>query len=170
MALQIVAMQAAHWEAISAIYAEGIATGNATFETEVPSWEAWDSRHLVHSRLVALCDGQVAGWVALTPTSSRRVYAGVAELSIYVGAPFRGAGIGRALLEALIAESERQGIWTLQTGIFPENTGSLALHEKCGFRILGYRERVGCLHGRWRNVMLLERRSRITGVDAGPEP
>jgi L-amino acid N-acyltransferase YncA len=151
------------WPSVKAIYAEGIATGNATFETEVPAWEEWDSRHLREARLAAAADGKVVGWAALTPVSSRCVYAGVAELSIYIASAMRGRGVGKALLGALIAESEARGFWTLQTGIFPENTASLALHRKFGFRILGRRERIGKMDGRWRDVLLLERRSSAVG-------
>jgi len=152
-------MAAEDWPAVRAIYVEGIATGNATFETAAPEWEKWDPGHLPHSRLVARRSGEVDGWAALSPVSTRRVYAGVAEVSVYVGARARGIGVGRRLLEALVAESERNGIWTLQAGIFPENTASIELHRGAGFRVVGTRERVGCLAGRWRDVMLLERRS-----------
>ena len=152
------------WDAVRAIYREGIATGNATFETGVPDWEAWDKNHLRACRLVAKADGRVVGWAALTPYSSRRAYAGVAGLSIYVSASARGQGIGRALLGALIEVSERAGLWTLQAGIFPENTASLALHRAHGFREVGRRERIGQLNGVWRDVVLMERRSRVVGV------
>jgi L-amino acid N-acyltransferase YncA len=154
-----------HWESVRAIYLEGIATGHATFETEAPAWERWDAAHMPFARLVALARGEVAGWAALSPVSSRKVYAGVAEVSVYVGAAFRGDGLGRALLEALIRESEANGVWTLQASIFPENEASVALHIACGFRELGRRERVGKLDGRWRDTVLLERRSRIVGMD-----
>ncbi len=152
------------WEAVRAIYREGIAGGNATFETDVPNWETWNKNHLRACRLVAKADGRVIGWAALTPYSSRRAYAGVAGLSIYVSAAARGQGIGRALLGALIEESERAGLWTLQAGIFPENTASLALHRACGFREVGRRARIGRLHGVWRDVVLMERRSKVVGV------
>ncbi|HEX8338448.1 MAG TPA: GNAT family N-acetyltransferase [Pyrinomonadaceae bacterium] len=155
-----------HWPGVRAVYLEGLATGDATFETEAPDWERWDSVHLRACRLVALDGGgRVAGWAALSPVSAREVYAGVAEVSVYVGAGFRGRGLGRALLEALVRESEAEGIWTLQAGIFPENVASVALHESCGFRVVGRRERVGRLRGRWRDTVLLERRSRTAGVD-----
>ncbi len=147
------------WEKVRAIYLEGIATGNATFETTAPSWEEWDSAHLAHSRLVARASSDIAGWAALSPVSRREVYAGVAEVSIYVKFTYRGQGIGRALLAALIAESEKHGIWTLQAGIFPENEHSLLLHKQAGFREVGRRERIGRMDGQWRDVMLLERRS-----------
>ena len=157
-------MQAGDWDAVRAIYREGIATGNATFETDVPDWEAWDRGHLRACRLVAKADGRVVGWAALTPYSSRRAYAGVAGLSIYVSASARGQGIGRALLGALIDASERAGLWTLQAGIFPENTASLALHRALGFREVGRREHIGQLNGVWRDVVLMERRSKVVGI------
>lgn len=156
-------MQPDDWTAVEAIYREGIATGLATFETETPSWEAWDVAHRPDCRLVARQDGHVVGWAALSPVSGRCVYGGVAEVSIYVAAAARGQGIGKALLDALIAASETTGIWTLQAGIFPENTASLALHRACGFRTVGIRERIGQLHGVWKDVVLLERRSAIVG-------
>src|SRR5437660_691306 len=138
-------MSRADWEQVRAIYLEGIATGNATFETKAPSWEVWNSSHLPFARLVARFSDRVAGWAALSPVSQRCVYGGVAEVSVYVSQAHRHSGIGRQLLEALISESERNGIWTLQAGMFPENTGSLALHRKLGFREVGRRERVGRL-------------------------
>ena len=152
-------MRTTDWEAVRAIYLEGIATGNATFETEAPYYEAWNRNHLNFARLVARADAGIVGWSALSPVSIRRVYAGVAEVSVYVAAAARGLGVGRALLRSLIEESERNGIWTLQAGIFPENTASIALHETCGFRRVGRRERIGALNGAWRDVILLERRS-----------
>jgi phosphinothricin acetyltransferase len=157
-------MRPADWPPVRAIYAEGIATGDATFETQAPSWDAWDAGHLPHPRIVAAREREVLGWAALSPVSGRCVYAGVAEVSVYVAARARGRGVGRCLLEALIAESEANGIWTLQAGIFPENGGSAALHERCGFRVVGRRERLGRMAGRWRDVLLLERRSKVTGV------
>ena len=153
-----------HWPAVRAVYLEGLATGDATFETEAPEWERWDASHLRVCRLTALLGERVAGWAALSPVSARKVYAGVAEVSVYVGVDFRGRGIGRLLLEALVRESESEGIWTLQAGIFPENVASLALHKACGFREVGRRERVGKLRGLWRDTVLLERRSRTVGV------
>ena len=159
-------LTAADWEEARAIYLEGIATGDATFETEAPGWERWDASHLRACRLVAVVFGKrVAGWAALSPVSARKVYAGVAEVSVYVGADFRGEGVGRMLLEALVLESEAEGIWTLQAGIFPENVASVALHESCGFRLVGRRERVCKLQGRWRDTVLLERRSQTVGTD-----
>jgi L-amino acid N-acyltransferase YncA len=154
-------LQAEHWDAVARIYAEGIATGHATFETEVPSWERWDASHLADHRLVALSGNQVVGWAALSPVSGRCVYGGVVEESVYVAEEARARGVGRVLLEALIAGAEAAGIWTIQTGIFPENETSLRLHERVGFRIVGIRERLGMHHGVWRDVVLLERRSPI---------
>ena len=147
------------WPAVRAIYEAGIATGNATFETAVPDWPDWDAAHLPEHRLVARQDGRVLGWTALAPVSDRCAYAGVAEDSIYVAPEAQGSGVGRALLEAVVASAERGGIWTVQTGIFPENQASVRLHQACGFRVVGVRERLGRLHGRWRDVLLLERRS-----------
>lgn len=152
------------WPSVKAIYAEGIATGNATFETEPPEWKEWDSAHLRKARLAAASDGKVVGWAALTPVSGRYVYAGVAELSIYIASAARGRGVGKSLLGALIDESEAAGFWTLQTGIFPENEASLALHQTLGFRVIGRRERIGKMGGHWRDVLLLERRSRVVGT------
>ncbi len=154
-----------HWDEARAVYADGLATGDATFEQEAPDWPRWDAAHLPACRLVALSEGRVAGWAALSPVSTRKVYAGVAEVSVYVGEHFRGRGVGRSLLEALVRESEAEGIWTLQASIFPENAASLAVHRSCGFREVGRRERVGRLRGRWRDTVLLERRSQTVGVD-----
>jgi L-amino acid N-acyltransferase YncA len=151
------------WPAVRAIFEAGIATGNATFETAAPTWEAWDAAHLPEHRLVARDDGQVLAWAALAPVSDRCAYAGVAEDSIYVTPAAQGRGVGRQLLAALVASAEQGGIWTVQTGIFPENQASVRLHQACGFRLVGVRERLGRLDGRWRDVLLLERRSpRIT--------
>ena len=147
------------WPAVRAIYEAGIATGDATFETTVPDWPAWDAAHLAGHRLVARDGGRVVGWVALAPVSDRCAYAGVAEDSIYVAADARGRGVGRALLAAVVASAERGGIWTIQTGIFPENTASVAAHERVGFRVVGRRERIGQLAGVWRDTLFLERRS-----------
>jgi phosphinothricin acetyltransferase len=149
------------WPEVARIFAEGIRTGNATFETEVPSWEAWDAAHLRDHRLVAVRDGAVVGWIALVPVSPRECYAGVAEVSAYVGEEARGKGAGSALLTAVIDSSERAGIWTLQTGVFPENDVSLRLLQRFGFRVVGTRERIGQLHGFWRDVVLVERRSEV---------
>jgi phosphinothricin acetyltransferase len=158
-------MQDADWEAVRTIYGEGIATGNATIETGSPTWDVWDARHLEYARLVARRGDAVIGWAALGPYSGRCAYNGVAEISIYIAERARSQGVGYALLNALIAESERHGIWTLQAGIFPENTISVALHTKCGFRVVGTRDRLGKLNDVWRNVVLLERRSTVVGVD-----
>ena len=161
-------MRSSDWAAVRAIYIEGIKTGNATFEVDAPSWEVWDEAHLSEPRLVARDDeGRIAGWAAVTPVSGRCVYAGVGDLSVYVATAARGAGVGRALLEALVEASERAGIWTLQAGIFPENGPSLALHRRCGFREVGRRERIGKMNGVWRDVLLLERRSRAVGRNEG---
>jgi L-amino acid N-acyltransferase YncA len=159
-------MRRADWSRVEAIYAEGIATGNATLETTVPVYDAWDAAHLPHSRFVAELGGEVCGWSALSPVSGRCVYGGVAEVSVYVAEDARGRGVGKALLQALIAGSEQNGVWTLQAGILAENGGSINLHERCGFRVVGRRERLGQLHGRWRDIMLLERRSTTVGVQS----
>lgn len=147
------------WPSVRAIYVQGIATGHATFETEAPSQEQWDASHLEFARLVACEQDKVIGWAALSPVSRRKVYSGVAELSVYVAREHRGRGVGRALLERLIVESERNGIWTLQASVFPENAATIALHRACGFREVGRRERISKLNGRWRDTILLERRS-----------
>jgi phosphinothricin acetyltransferase len=151
------------WPEVARIFEEGIRTGVATFETEVPSWEAWDAAHLAEHRLVAVRDGRIVGWIALAPVSSRCCYEGVAEVSAYVAEEARGEGVGRELLAALIESSERAGIWTLETGVFPENAPSLALLQRFGFRVVGTRERIGRMHGMWRDVVFLERRSEVVG-------
>ena len=181
--LIVAPMTPADWPAVRAIYAAGIATGNATFETAVPGWDAWDAAHLPAARLVArIVDGngnedgnrdedgggptrrRVVGWAALSPVSARACYAGVAEHSVYVAAELRGRGVGRQLLAELVSASEAAGIWTLQSSIFPENGASIAIHLACGFRILGRRKRVAMLHGVWRDTVIVERRSAIVGV------
>ena len=152
-----------HWPEVAAIFRAGIDSGNATFETATPSWEEWDRAHLPGLRVVAVDGESVLGWAALSRVSSRACYAGVAEVSVYVAPDAAGRGVGRTLLDALIARAEDAGIWTIQAGIFPENAASLALHEKCGFRVVGTRERIGQLNGVWRDVVLMERRSRRVG-------
>jgi phosphinothricin acetyltransferase len=152
-------LQPADWEAVRAIYLEGIATGNATFETEAPEWDAWDDAHLQPCRLVVRDGSKVVGWAALSPISRRAVYAGVAEVSVYIAGSHQGKGIGSRLLRELVSESETEGIWTLQAGIFPENTASIELHRKYGFRKVGTRERIGVRNGVWRDVVLMERRA-----------
>lgn len=152
------------WPEVAAIYQAGIDTGDATFETEVPSWDEWDAAHLAAHRLVAVADGEVLAWAALSPVSDRCVYGGVAENSIYVAPQAQGRGVGRALLTRLVEDADRAEIWTIQTGIFPENEASIALHRRCGFRIVGTRERLGRHHGVWRDVLLLERRSKEAGL------
>jgi L-amino acid N-acyltransferase YncA len=161
--ISIEPLTADHWEAVRSIYSEGIATGNATFQQTVPDWEEWDAGHLQACRLVARSEQEIVGWAALSPVSRRAVYRGVAEVSIYVAESARGRGIGARLMTGLISDSEAEGIWTLQAGIFPENTSSIALHARAGFRIVGTRSRLGCMNGRWRDVVLLERRSLIAG-------
>jgi L-amino acid N-acyltransferase YncA len=151
------------WPAVKAIYEAGIATGDATFERSAPAWADWTATHVSTCRLVAT-DGQaVFGWAALSPISPRAVYAGVAEVSVYVAAEARGRGLGTLLLAGLVTAAESHGLWTLQAGIFPENTPSLAVHARCGFRVVGRRERIGQMDGRWRDVLLLERRSSLVG-------
>lgn len=157
------------WEQVRSIYLEGIATGHSTFEADSPNWDKWHSDHLAELRLVARAEKRILGWAGLSPVSTRSVYSGVAEVSLYVGAKYRGEGIGSALLDALIDASERAGIWTLQSGIFPENTASLALVKKHGFREVGRREKIGRmtyggLAGTWRDVILVERRSKVAGA------
>ena len=164
MDFTIRAMQPGDWPAVERIYREGIADGNATFETESPGWEKWNAAHHAHSRLVARAGDRSVAWAALSPISGRRVYRGVAEVSIYVAESTRGKGVGKRLLAELIRQSEQNGIWTLQAGIFPENVASVALHKSFGFREVGMRERIGQLGDRWRNTVLLERRSPIVGV------
>lgn len=154
------------WPRVEEIYAQGIATGDATLETETPSWEAWDDSHLDVARLVAEVDGRVAGWAALSPISGRCVYQGVAEVSVYVAEDARGHGLGTRLLEGLVRRSEEEGYWTLEAGVFPENDASLRAFEKAGFRMVGLREGLGRQgDGEWRDVMLMERRSETVGVE-----
>lgn len=158
-------LTATDWEFVRVIYAAGIASGLATFETEAPTWEQWHSNHLPAPRLVAVAKESVVAWAALGPVSARSVYAGVAEVSVYVAQEWQRRGIGRALLDALVTESERKGIWTLQASIFPENVASVSLHQACGFREVGRRERIAKMSGLWRDTLLLERRSKLVGND-----
>jgi L-amino acid N-acyltransferase YncA len=163
MLFEIRTMLPEDWPAVRKIYEEGISTGNATFETELPDWHKWNSNHRQNCRLVASNANEILGWAALTSVSVRQVYSGVAEVSLYVAAVARGRGLGKALLQALVNESEADGVWTLQAGIFPENTVSIAVHESCGFRKVGIRSRIGKLDKTWRDVFLLERRSSKVG-------
>lgn len=158
-------MNNSDWSAVSKIYEDGIKTGYATFETSVPSFEDWDENHLSSCRFIAERDGVAIGWAALSPVSSRCVYGGVAEVSVYVDTAYHGLGVGKMLMENLIHKSEKEGLWTLQSGIFPENHGSIRLHEKVGFRKIGYREKVGRLHRVWKDNLLFERRSTTVGRD-----
>ena len=163
--MKIVALKSTHYDLVREIYEHGIATGNATFQTEAPSWQEWDKNHLPTCRLVALDEDQtVTGWAALTPVSGRCFYAGVAEVSVYIHPDHQGKGIGKRLLEELIKQSEEHNLWTVQAGIFPENTASLKLHELLGFRKIGYREKIGKMKNVWRDTVLLERRSTKIGV------
>lgn len=162
--IAIRAMTPADWPSVRAIFEQGIATGDATFQPYAPSWEDWDHGHLPDCRIVAIADGTCVGWAALSAVSAREVYRGVGEVSVYVAEAARGQGIGHRLLVGLIEVSEAAGIWTLQAGIFPENRASLVLHERCGFRRVGTRERLGRLKEVWRDVELLERRSRRVGI------
>lgn len=161
MEVELFKMTEEHWLEVSCIYQEGINTGNATFELSCPSWENWDKSHRKDCRFVVLEDEKVIGWSALSGISERCVYGGVCEVSVYVAKNSRGKGIGKLLLKALVEQSEKNGIWTLQAGIFPENVGSIELHKKMGFREVGFREKLGELNGVWRNVVLLEKRSSL---------
>ncbi|MBM1105565.1 N-acetyltransferase [Aurantibacter crassamenti] len=158
-------METSDWKAVADIYTKGIATGYATFEKTTPSYESWNAAHLNTCRLIAEQDNAILGWAALSPVSSRCVYGGVAEVSIYIDANFRGMGIGKLLMHALINASEKEALWTLQSGIFPENTSSIKLHENSGFRYIGKREHIGKLDGVWKDNLLYERRSKIIGID-----
>ena len=155
-----------YWSAVKDIYEEGIATGNATFQSSAPTWDEWNTSHVEKARIIAIDDnGEVLGWAALTPVSGRCVYAGVGEVSVYVSADARGKGIGRSLLNELIRQSEENGFWTLTAGIFPENEASLKIHRDAGFKVLGIRERIGKMNGQWRDTVLLERRSAVVGIE-----
>ncbi len=164
-AVAINKMTDSDWHDVSRIYGLGIATGDATFESEIPSWENWNNSHLMKCRLIATYNDTTVGWAALSPVSSRCVYGGVAEVSVYVDTSHTGKGIGAKLLEALIAGSEKEGLWTLQSGVFPENIASLNIHNKLGFRTIGYKEKIGKMKGIWRDNILLERRSKIIGIN-----
>jgi len=163
--MHIRAMLPSDWKQVSDIYSKGIATGFATFETQVPSYDHWNKAHTGHCRFVAEDNGAILGWVALSPVSSRCVYGGVAEVSVYIGPESQGKGIGKLLMSHLIQESEKAGYWTLQSGIFPENKASIKLHENTGFRYIGKRERVGKIHGVWKDNLLFEKRSQKVGID-----
>lgn len=155
-----------YWSAVKDIYEEGIATGNATFQSSAPTWDEWNTSHVEKARIIAIDDnGEVLGWAALTPVSGRCVYAGVGEVSVYVSANARGKGVGRALLNELIRQSEENGFWTLTAGIFPENEASLKIHMNAGFKVLGIREKIGKMNGQWRDTVLLERRSAVVGIE-----
>jgi L-amino acid N-acyltransferase YncA len=169
-ALEIRDLRPGDWPEVAGIYAAGVRSRNATFETDVPSWEEWDARHLARPRLVAVEARAIVGWAALSPASARRCYAGVAEDSVYVAPDRQGRGIGRTLLEELVAQSEAEGLWTLQTSIFPENRASLALHERCGFRVVGVRERIAELDDVWRDTVLLERRAGAVSSQSPTHP
>ncbi|MBO0323816.1 N-acetyltransferase [Muricauda sp. CAU 1633] len=158
-------MQVSDWEQVRQIYTEGIATGIATFETNAPTYESWDNAHVSTCRLVAEQDSIILGWAALSPVSSRCVYGGVGEVSVYIGSGSRGKGVGKLLLEKLIEESEHAGFWTIQSGVFPENKASIKLHEKVGFRYIGKRERVGKIQGVWKDNLLFEKRSDTVGIN-----
>lgn len=156
-------MEISDWDSVATIYKQGIETGNATFQQEIPTWQEWDKEHLKECRIVAEIDNVVAGWAALSKVSGRCVYAGVAEVSVYVADKFRGQKLGVQLLKQLIEDSEKENLWTLQAGVFPENLASISIHKKLGFREVGYRERIGKMNGKWRDTILLERRSEKTG-------
>jgi len=153
-----------NFDQVAEIYQQGIETGMATFQNDIPDWQSWDKSHLLNCRVATFENNEMTGWAALTPVSSRCVYAGVAEVSVYVSANFRGKGIGQRLLTHLIAQSEQAGLWTLQSGIFPDNIRSIKLHEKCGFRQIGYREKIGKKDGVWKDNIIMERRSKVVGV------
>ncbi|WP_423997046.1 N-acetyltransferase family protein [Maribacter sp. IgM3_T14_3] len=162
--IKIRTMLATDWEFVANIYKEGIATGIATFETNAPTYEAWDKAHMSTCRFVVESTTEIMGWVALSPVSSRCVYGGVAEISVYISKNNRGKGLGKLLLEHVITASEKEGVWTLQSGIFPTNHSSIKVHEATGFRMIGKRERIGKLHGKWVDNVLFERRSTIVGI------
>lgn len=163
--MEITAIVKEHYPNISSMYSEGIETGHATFETTAPEWEDWDKGKLKHSRFAAVVDGTIVGWAALSAVSDRCVYGGVAEVSIYVSNAHKGKGVGKALMARLIEESEANGIWTLQSGMFPENEATIALHSRFGFRTVGFREKIGKLGNTWRDTIIMERRSKTIGIN-----
>jgi L-amino acid N-acyltransferase YncA len=163
--MEIISIHKDHFPEIAEIYRQGLETGNATFETTLPTWEDWDKAKLKHSRLAAVINDTVVGWAALSSVSDRCVYGGVAEVSIYISNDHQGKGIGKALMLKLIEDSERNGIWTLQSGMFPENEATVALHKSAGFRIIGQREKIGKLGNIWRDTILMERRSKTIGIN-----
>lgn len=163
--MDIISVSKEHFPEIAEIYRQGIETGNATFETSVPNWEDWDKSKLKHSRFVAVIDNIIVGWAALSPVSDRCVYGGVAEVSIYISNAHKGKGIGKELMLKLILESEIHGIWTLQSGMFPENEATVALHKSAGFRVVGHREKIGKLGNNWRDTIIMERRSKTIGIN-----
>ncbi|MGE4513761.1 MAG: N-acetyltransferase family protein [Chryseobacterium sp.] len=163
--MEIITIVKDHFPEIAAIYRQGLETGNATFETTVPTWIDWDNSKLKHSRLAAVVNDTVVGWAALSAVSRRCVYGGVAEVSIYISNSHKGKGIGKALLSKLIEESEANGIWTLQSGMFPENEATIALHKSAGFRIIGHHEKIGKLGNIWRDTIMMERRSETIGIE-----
>jgi phosphinothricin acetyltransferase len=162
--MEIIEFDELSFPQVQRIYGEGLATGIATFETQIPSWESWDCSHMKIGRIAVMEDEHMLGWASLSAVSNRCVYGGVAEVSVYVGADSRGKGIGKRLLQHLIETSEANNIWTLQAGIFKENTASQVLHKTCGFREIGYREKIGQLKGVWKDNVLLERRSKVVGT------
>ena len=164
MSLSIRRFQEGDWKAVSDIYHQGLETRNATFETSVPDYETWINKFHAHLVWVTLINDQLVGWAGLQPVSSRIVYEGVAEVTIYIHYEYAGKGIGKTLMTHLIDESEKSGIWSLYSSIFPENTASIHLHQSAGFREIGYREKIGQLDGKWRNTVLFERRSKKVGV------
>jgi phosphinothricin acetyltransferase len=163
MDIEIRSLKQKDWYTVAEIYKQGIETSNATFQTEIPTWDAWNSCHLNSCRIVAIFNNEIIGWAALTPVSGRCVYAGVAEVSVYVSSQYKGQKVGTKLLNELILESEKEGIWTLQASVFPENFASFKIHENLGFRKVGLREKIGKMSGIWRDTILLERRSKIVG-------
>jgi phosphinothricin acetyltransferase len=165
MSIEIKGLNKEHWTDVSRIYQEGIETGNATFEQNCPGWEEWDNNHRKDSRLIVTFNGNIIGWAALSDVSERCIYSGVCEASVYVGKKSRGRGVGQLLLHELIHESEKNGIWTLQAGVFPENEESLNLFKKSDFREVGVRKKIGKMNGKWRDVVLLERRSTVVGTN-----